>query len=400
MEKQNGCPARHVSARSRRLAQWQCLENRYIYRTKVCTRTKEGGEQACPCHFCYGGPRVDLRDFPDAYKKYVRTKLNRGFKLRELPDLFKVFWRCETNPSHVWYESFNKLQERNFECRKCFEARSDRLSNFSELVAEIHPSEIERIDPSKILHGSHQMITWKCPHGPDHVWQARVYNRTLNQAGCPCCANRQISVTNCLATVKPSLAKDFHPARNGLHTVDNVIATSTKTYWWRCENCSHEWQATARARTAGKGCCPSCKAKPVEPPVVSLVESSDSMLSEVGRAARGASKNLKRQTPQRERAICAGDMLTSVEGQIGAEQPTTEASKNLEQLATKGLRGISAGDVLTSVRRQNEGRQSTAERSKIKRSLLRNSHPVGSVPDFTPFLYASSKRTKRFARGP
>jgi hypothetical protein len=274
MKKENGCTARYVNVSSRRLAQWQCPFNKgHAYRTKVCARTAKLGGQGCP--FCYHGARVNLVQFDGALAQYVRTALNRGFNLTDLPRAFKVFWRCGTNPDHLWYESFDKLQKREFTCPKCYEADNAKpaatLADFPDLVTQIDPTANEVLDPSQISTGSHIKITWKCSAGLDHVWQARVFNRTLNAAGCPCCANKQISVTNCLATIAPNLCKDFHPSLNGSDTADSIIATSNKSCWWLCQFCSHEWQMAVRARTIGKSLCPTCKAGPASTaPILSV----------------------------------------------------------------------------------------------------------------------------------
>ena len=56
-------------------------------------------------------------------------------------------------------------------------------------------------------------VAWVCPVAPDHKWWATLTQRQRNP-DCPCCADKQISVTNSLASVYPEIAEEFHPTLN------------------------------------------------------------------------------------------------------------------------------------------------------------------------------------------
>ncbi len=98
--------------------------------------------------------------------------------------------------------------------------------------------------------------------GPDHEWQAAVYSRA-NGVGCSVCRGWTVVRSNCLATVHPALAKEWHPSKNE-KTASEVYAFSTKKYWWRCPVAKdHEWEAKIVSRT-GSGTkpatgCPFCQ---------------------------------------------------------------------------------------------------------------------------------------------
>jgi hypothetical protein len=116
------------------------------------------------------------------------------------------------------------------------------------------------IKPGEVSRGSGRKIWWKCPRGPDHEWRASAYNRTAREGtGCPFCAGRDVSVTNSLATLRPDLAKQWHPTRNGKLSPDRVIAGSTRLLWWRCPVApDHEWRVTPHDRRTHDGECPFC----------------------------------------------------------------------------------------------------------------------------------------------
>ena len=61
---------------------------------------------------------------------------------------------------------------------------------------------------------------------------------------------------NDLATKNPLLAKEWHPAKNGALTPQEIGSGSAKKVWWQCDQ-GHEWQASVVTRSRGTG-CPYC----------------------------------------------------------------------------------------------------------------------------------------------
>src|SRR5262245_16489455 len=95
--------------------------------------------------------------------------------------------------------------------------RLGHLADMPELLRSLDPQRNGDIDPRRIALGSDKTLWWRCPKGPDHVWRTRVYRRA-GGAGCPFCRGRRVSVTNCLVTVAPEVALDWHPTKNGTLT--------------------------------------------------------------------------------------------------------------------------------------------------------------------------------------
>lgn len=131
------------------------------------------------------------------------------------------------------------------------------VAGYPELVREWHPTKNGDLFPDEVRFGSHVPIWWKCVKGPDHEWQARPNGRTSGQ-GCPFCAGQRVSVTNSLATLRPDLAAQWHPTKNGSATPATVTAQSHKEVWWQCAKArTHVWRS-APATTTG---CPYCAGK-------------------------------------------------------------------------------------------------------------------------------------------
>jgi DNA-binding XRE family transcriptional regulator len=59
-----------------------------------------------------------------------------------------------------------------------------------------------------------------------------------------------------LAVINPSLAREWHPTKNGTLTPSEVTPGSGKKVWWLCER-GHAWEARIFNRAAGYG-CPHC----------------------------------------------------------------------------------------------------------------------------------------------
>ena len=112
-------------------------------------------------------------------------------------------------------------------------------------------------EPKTLTLGSNKKVWWKCSKG--HEWQASISHRN-NGRRCPYCAGKKVlNGYNDLQTVNPSLAKEWnYEKNNGLTPVD-VMSSSGKKVWWKC-NKGHEWQATISNRNKGVG-CPVCNSE-------------------------------------------------------------------------------------------------------------------------------------------
>jgi len=134
------------------------------------------------------------------------------------------------------------------------------LSDFLELVAQLHPTLNGELDPSTIKAGSAKRLWWCCSAADDHVWPAVVQTRTAG-AGCPCCAGQRVCSTTSLTTLRPDLAAQWHPTLNGELTAETVLAGSKSNAWWQCtHDPSHPaWEASvANRKRRDDDLCPSC----------------------------------------------------------------------------------------------------------------------------------------------
>jgi Probable Zinc-ribbon domain len=136
---------------------------------------------------------------------------------------------------------------------------------FPEVATQWHPTQNGDLKPDQVAPGTHAKAWWKCDKGADHEWQANISDRANKATKCPFCTNYRASATNSLATLRPDIAAEWHPTRNGGLTPAAVVEGSTRRVWWKCpKGTDHEWKAAIVARTHGTEsgclCCAGLKA--------------------------------------------------------------------------------------------------------------------------------------------
>ena len=176
----------------------------------------------------------------------------------------KVWWKCNKGYDHEWDAAIAD-RSKGKGCSVC-SGHKVVLSNClatvdPELAKEWHPTKNGKLTPSDVSNNSNKKVWWKCDKGNDHEWDAPIYSRS-NGRGCSVCRGRKVVLSNCLATVDPELAKEWHPTKNGDLTPFNVSEYSNKKVWWKCDKADdHEWIAIISSRSNGRGCSVCCGKK-------------------------------------------------------------------------------------------------------------------------------------------
>ena len=170
----------------------------------------------------------------------------------------KIWWMCEKG--HRWEA---RIPDRaKGDCpycsgnRVCFDNCLQTLN--PELSKQWHPTKNDDLTPSDVTTGSKKKVWWMCEK--EHEWEATVNGRSSGN-GCPFCSGNKVCIENCLQTLNPQLARQWHPTKNGDLTPDNVSTGSNKKVWWRCEK-GHDWEAAVSSRVSGRG-CPYCSGQRV-----------------------------------------------------------------------------------------------------------------------------------------
>ncbi|HEY9786931.1 MAG TPA: zinc-ribbon domain-containing protein [Candidatus Obscuribacterales bacterium] len=233
---------------------WQCKIG-HVWLAAVKSRTRGHGCPKC------AGEALDLRNYPKVLKQFDREK-NAGIDPTKLSPRKKVWWKCLKSPDHEWFSLFDAAcftskSERCPFCRGRSASSTNNLTLDKKLLREFHPTKNGALKPENITLGSHTRVWWRCPKGPDHEWQVSVKDRRQYQTGCPFCANKRLSVTNCFAKVAPHAAAEWHPTKNKRVKPEDVIATSMTPYWFKCKN-GHDFKQKPFYRTRFNGGCKMC----------------------------------------------------------------------------------------------------------------------------------------------
>ena len=148
----------------------------------------------------------------------------------------------------------------------------------SDLAREWHQNKNGLLRPDQVTPGSGKKVWWKCSQG--HEWEAQITSRNIGQ-GCPYChGKRVINGVNDLATLKPQIAAEWHPTKNGSLTPHELSVRTQTKVWWKC-NFGHEWVASVANRKSSG--CPICsRARPRD--TRTLAEAAPHIFAEVDKS--------------------------------------------------------------------------------------------------------------------
>jgi hypothetical protein len=247
-----------VTPMSNRIIWWKCdIAYDHEWQASVCNRFSGTGCPSC------AGQQVSITNClatlcPNVADQWHKTKNGdltaKGVTARSGR---KAWWKCDVAEDHEW-QAIIANRTNGSGCPSCagvqVSVTNSLLSQFSDVAAQWHKTKNGILKPDMVTARNNQMVWWKCEVADDHEWQAIISNRTAG-SGCPSCYGRQVSVTNCLASLNSEVAAQWHPTRNGRLTAHDVTAGSHRKCWWQCiANPDHEWQATVLSRTYGTGC--------------------------------------------------------------------------------------------------------------------------------------------------
>ena len=169
----------------------------------------------------------------------------------------KAWWECDKGHSYQAIVS-NRVGGRG--CSYCGGKKvlvgfNDLASQCPNVAKDWDLARNQGVEPQSVMHHSNKRAWWVCDKG--HSWEAVIASRVSGK-GCPICANLVISSgVNDLATLRPEIANEWHPSKNGSLTPGTIGAGSTKKVWWRCQ-LGHEWEMKISTRSGRTTICPVC----------------------------------------------------------------------------------------------------------------------------------------------
>jgi hypothetical protein len=257
---------------SKRKIWWICDQgDDHIWPAVIHTRTRRGRGAGCP--YCAGkkpSKEYNLgRVHEDVAAEWHSTKNGKLRPEQFLPKSQKdAWWQCAANTKHVWKASIADRTNSKSGCPYCSGHRVSNTNRFSslfpQLAKEWHPTKNKALTSKDVSFGARKKIWWQCTKEGSHAWLAAVSARTKNNVGCPYCASKRACRTNCLATLHPDIAQEWHPIKNGDLSAKDITPGSQKVIWWLCSNDkSHEWHCRVNDRVSKGARCPFCSGRKV-----------------------------------------------------------------------------------------------------------------------------------------
>lgn len=116
---------------------------------------------------------------------------------------------------------------------------------------------------SEVYNGNSKKLQWQCLRRDcGEIFDLGLNSIISMNCGCQFCSGQKVGILNCLATKNPTLAKEWHPTKNGDLTPYDVTVSSTKSVWWQCSK-NHEWEREVSVRNSGNN-CPYCSGHKVD----------------------------------------------------------------------------------------------------------------------------------------
>ena len=252
---------------------WQCAKG-HEWKTHIKSRTGRN----CKCPICSNKQVLhgynDLATiYPEIAKEWHPIK-NGELQPTDITcgSGRKVWWKC-SECNNEWKTTVTSRTARGEGCPLCSRKRGGVLrtqtiiykkgaleENYPKLAQEWNSNKNGDLTPAAVNCGSEKKVWWQCSKG--HEWEAAITNRVGQNQGCPICSNKKLLTGfNDLQTVRPEIAEEWHPTKNGGLMATDVVCGSHKKVWWKCAVCGNEWQAVVNSRTSNGAGCSICSKK-------------------------------------------------------------------------------------------------------------------------------------------
>ncbi len=260
-QKNGNLKPEHFAANSHKKVWWKC-QNGHEWQATIAHRNNGKG-----CPYCSSVKVLQGYNDLQTINPTLAREWNHIKNIRLEPTVVapnsnkKVWWKCQNG--HEWQAT---IAHRNngkgcpyCTGKKVLKEYNDLQTTNPALAKEWNYEKNGDLKPENVTANSGRKVWWKCQHG--HEWQVKIAERNKGH-GCPYCSGRYtIKGEGDLQTVNPTLAKEWHYAKNNGLTPVDVAPNSNKKVWWKCQH-GHEWQATIASRNCGRG-CPYCSGRTI-----------------------------------------------------------------------------------------------------------------------------------------
>ncbi|WP_413355402.1 zinc-ribbon domain-containing protein [Microbacterium sp. 1P06AB] len=248
---------------------WVCADG-HVYPASPNTRTSGHG-----CGFCTNTRVAPTINALSVLRPDLAAEWHPAKNVSDTPETVspytdrKVWWLCPDGHDYDMSPSYRAKEGGS--CTVC----SHRTVHSTTCLAATHPDVARlwhptlngNLTPEMVMAGTSGAFWWLCPAG--HVRVTTISAR-VNSSACAECSGRAVGPTTSLAAVRPELAAEFHPTKNGSTTASDIHSRAAREYWWQCAE-GHEWPASPEQRSRAKDpTCPVCTGRLLVPGVNDL----------------------------------------------------------------------------------------------------------------------------------
>lgn len=205
---------------------WKCSKG-HEWHTLISTRS--GGSK---CPYCSGQILLKgFNDFATTHAELAEEWSNHNLPLT--PDMINeksrknVWWKCR-ECGNEW-KSVVYARIKGTVCPVCADRAvlpgyNDLATTDAHLLNEWDYEKNKDITPAAVSRNSMKIVWWKCSLG--HSWKAKIYERAIEEKGCPICEQEYRSVF-------PQLAVSYYAGKKGLQVrlnTDIEIGLPLETY--------------------------------------------------------------------------------------------------------------------------------------------------------------------------
>ena len=205
---------------------WKCSKG-HEWHTLISTRS--GGSK---CPYCSGIILLKgYNDFATRQPQLAEEWSDRNLPLT--PDMINetsrknVWWKCKTCGNEWKSVVYSRIK--GIVCPVCADRAvlpgyNDLATTDAHLLDEWDYEKNKDITPAAFSRNSMKCVWWKCSLG--HSWKAKIYERTVEEKGCPVCEQEYRSVF-------PQLAVSYYAGKKGLQVrlnTDTEIGLPLETY--------------------------------------------------------------------------------------------------------------------------------------------------------------------------
>lgn len=235
---------------------WKCLKCESSYDATIINKMKSKG-----CSYC-AGRKVNHTNCIATTHPHLLSEWDYSGNNTITPyDVARgsreiCYWFCKK--CNNIYDAKVQHKVKGLICPYCNGKRINNTNSLAslkpELASQWHPTKNGDLTPHNVAVSSAKKVWWLGECG--HEWDSYIYSRNKGHQ-CPYCTNVKTNHTNSLASLKPELAKEWHPTKNGNLTPYDKAPNSNQKVWW-LGNCGHQWKALISSRNNGGNGCPYC----------------------------------------------------------------------------------------------------------------------------------------------